>query len=86
MKRAIILLLLAGWLIFPAFSQNPPQDKNWEVIFQDDFSTLNTQRWIVEYGPANPGLGNSEGVPFRTAANTFVANGKLVLRTLLMLS
>jgi len=81
MKRTIILIILAGWFIFPALSQNPPQDKNWKVVFQDDFDTLNTQRWKIEYGPCAPGNGPDESVQFRTFQNTFVENGKLVLRT-----
>ena len=81
MKRIATLIFFAG-LFFPVLGQNPPLDKNWEVIFQDDFSTLNTQRWKVQYGPANSGAGNDEGVPFRTYENTFIENGKLVLRVL----
>jgi len=78
--RIIILILIAG-LSFPVLGQNPPQDKNWEVIFQDDFDSLNTQRWKVEYGPGERGSGPKESVQFRTYENTFIENGKLVLRT-----
>lgn len=81
MKKEFILVVLAGLLIFPAFSQNPPQDKNWEVVFQDDFNTFNTTRWWKEYGPDNPGGGKDEGVGFRTYDNVFTANGNLVMRT-----
>lgn len=40
MKKGLITIVLAGLIIFPAFSQNPPQDKNWEAVFVDSFDTL----------------------------------------------
>jgi beta-glucanase (GH16 family) len=80
MKKIIIVIVLAGLFIAPALGQNPPQDKNWEVVFQDDFNTFNTQRWLKQLGPGNPGAGIGEGVPFRTYENILIENGKLILR------
>ena len=38
MKKGIMILVIAGLFIIPAWSQNPPVDKNWEAVFQDDFN------------------------------------------------
>ena len=81
MKKVFILTVLAEILFFSALGQNPPKDKNWEVIFQDDFTTLNKGRWCVNYGPHNGGSGSDEGVAFCTYEDVFVDNGELVLRT-----
>ena len=32
MKKEFILIVLAGLFLVPAFGQNPPQDKNWNIV------------------------------------------------------
>ena len=39
-------MILAGLFIMPAFSQHPPLDKNWQVVFQDDFSTFDAELYL----------------------------------------
>jgi len=51
MKKRIIIIVLAGLIIAPAFGQSPSLgDKNWKVVFEDDFSTFNTGRWSKAHG------------------------------------
>ena len=80
MKKEFILIVLAGLLIIPAFSQHPPLDKNWEMVFVDNFSTFNTRIWHKEYGAHNAGEGDKESIHFCTYDNVYIENGKLVLR------
>ena len=46
MKKRVILIGLVGLFIISAFGQHPPQDKNWEPVFEDDFSTFNNIKLI----------------------------------------
>ena len=75
MKKKIILMVLAGMFVSFAFAQHSSQDKNWEVVFQDDFSTFNTGLW---YKPHN--IHGSEPQHY-IYDNVKVENGKLVLTT-----
>jgi len=85
MKNIYILIVLAELLNVPAFSQYPQQDKNWQIVFEDDFSTFNTTRWSkgfglhgdYEYG--NPKKQNEEPQVY-LQDNVFIQNGKLVLQ------
>jgi len=85
MKKNFILIILAGWLVLPAFAQHPSQDNNWAVVFKDDFSTDFTytwgnHRWYKSYGAKDAGK-NSEEMHYCTYENVYTENGKLVLRT-----
>ncbi|MCL2290269.1 MAG: glycoside hydrolase family 16 protein [Bacteroidetes bacterium] len=80
MKKEIIIIVLAGLFIFPVSGQHPLQDKNWEPVFEDNFSTFNTKRWHEAYGAHSAGEAN-EGTTFRTYDNVYIENNKLVLRT-----
>ena len=61
--------------------EHPSVDKNWTLIFEDDFSVLDATRWNVMYGPRGAGKGKGESVEFRTHENVFINSGFLVLRT-----
>ena len=43
--RKYILIVITGWIISPVFGQHPPQDKNWEVVFEDDFDSFQNSIW-----------------------------------------
>jgi len=81
MKKIIIITVLAGWLISPAFAQHPPYDKNWKVVFQDDFSSpqLNSTLWYKGYGAKDAGK-PEELLDFNISENVYIDSGKLVLR------
>ena len=81
MRKKLIIIVFVGLFVIHASGQNPPLDKNWEVVFVDSFSTFNTGRWYKGYGVHNAGLENNEGVEFCTYENAYIENGKLVLRT-----
>jgi len=49
MKKGYIIIILVGLFLFPVFSQHPPQDKNWEVVFEDDFNTFNTGLQVYNF-------------------------------------
>ena len=87
MKKRFIITILAGLFIIPAFSQNPPQDKNWQVVFVDDFNTFNTSRWYKEHNAVhgeyvyrNPKKRNEEP-QVAIQENVYIENGKIVVRT-----
>jgi len=87
MRKELILTMLAGLFVVPAFSQCPPQDKNWEVIFQDDFSIFNTSLWNKAhnhvhggYDYSNPDARGEEAQVY-IQDNVYIENGKLVLKT-----
>ena len=79
MKRRIILIVFAGLFIFPAFSQNPTLDKNWEVVFQDGFNSpnINTNIWNVRDHFDH--YGNS--IVLFNNQNVYISNGTLVIAT-----
>jgi beta-glucanase (GH16 family) len=84
MKKGITLIVLLGLYIFPALSQNPPQDKNWEEVFKDSFNTFYTGRWYKEHnlvkGDYNPNEGKfDEDQHIYYMDNVYTVNGKLVL-------
>jgi beta-glucanase (GH16 family) len=87
MKRKIISIVLVGALFIPVFSQNPSLDKNWQVVFEDDFSAFNTGRWHKahnhihgNYEYNNPKKQGEEPQVY-IQDNAYIENGKLVLRT-----
>jgi len=73
MKQGFIIIALVGWLIFPALGQHPSLDKNWQVIFEDNFSSFNGQRWYKSEGIH--GIEPQHYIP----ANVSIENEKLVL-------
>jgi len=78
MKKILIITVLAGLLVFPALSQNPPLDKNWEAVFEDNFNTLNTARWEVKDHFDDFG----GGYPLYLKENTYIVNNeRLVFET-----
>jgi len=76
MKKILITIVLAGLFVSPALGQNPPLDKNWQIVFMDTFNTLNTNRWWVrnhfdDYGG---------GFPVYLNQNVYIVNNqRLVL-------
>ena len=69
-------MILAGLFVVSAYSQHPPSDKNWETVFQDNFNTFNTNRWMAvdhfdHYGE----------LQLYRSQNVYLSNGKLVLET-----
>ena len=78
MKQGFIIIVLIG-LFFPIQGQNPPQDKNWDTVFQDAFNTFNSGLWYRTYGAHEAGT-TREGTSFRTYDNVYIENGKLVLQ------
>jgi len=84
MKKLSILMILAGCFIFSAYCQHYPQDKHWQVVFEDNFTNDFTyywgnDRWYKSYGVKNAGKEN-EVIYFSTYDNVSIENGKLVLR------
>jgi len=65
--------------LFPI--EHPMLDRNWTVVFEDNFNTLNQYRWYKASGPRHPGEGAKESVEYRTFENVFDSAGTLVLRT-----
>jgi beta-glucanase (GH16 family) len=74
MRKRLMIITLASFFVVSVFGQHPSQDKNWEVIFQDDFSSFtNGQPWYKSEGTHDP-------LPQHYIhANTNVVNGQLVL-------
>ncbi len=84
MKKEFTLIVLEVCFVFSIFSQNPPQDKNWEVVFEDSFNTFNTGRWYKEHnivkGEYNPNEGiYNEDPHIYYKDNVDTANGTLAL-------
>ena len=84
MKKEFVLIILTLWFMDFGFAQNPPQDKNWEVVFEDNFNTFNTGRWWKEHnvvkGEYNPNKDKYDENPhIYLMENVYTSNGKLVL-------
>jgi len=80
MKRTFIIIALAGWLIFPAFGQHPPHDKNWQVVSQDNFNGPQlSSLWYRSEGTKNAGKDN-EAPYFMIKNNVYIEDNTLVLR------
>jgi len=76
MKKKLIIIVLAGWFIIPALGQHSPQDKNWQVVFQDNFNSFNGQRWYK----ANQ-IHGDEPQHYIPNNITIINNEKLILTT-----
>ncbi|MDR2972258.1 MAG: glycoside hydrolase family 16 protein [Bacteroidales bacterium] len=71
MKKKLSIITLACLFIIPALGQHYPQDKNWNVIFEDVFNSLSS-RWYTSH--------SVHGEPQHyIPANVSIENGKLVL-------
>ena len=77
MKRIIFILTIIWHFGNNLFSQVPPNDKNWEVVFIDDFNSLNTTRWNVANNFDH--YGEPQIYTNRTD-NVYISNGKLILK------
>ena len=71
MKKFIFFILLSEF----SFGQTPANDQHWQILWQDDFNSLNTTIWNI----ANNYDHFGEPQMYRTN-NCFVSNGNLVLR------
>jgi len=60
--------------------QHPPLDKNWQVVFEDDFSTFDRSRWRKQHN-LNRAWGIYEEQQVYDSTNVYIENDKLVLRT-----
>jgi len=84
MQKRFILIILAELIFVFAIAQNPPQDKNWAVVFEDDFTNgfiygWGNNRWYKHSGAKNAGT-SDESKEFYIYNNANIENGKLVLR------
>jgi beta-glucanase (GH16 family) len=75
MKKRILVILLTGFFMIPVFAQNPPQDKNWEIVFEDNFNSFNTVLWNKSH------CIHGDEPQHYISNNVKIENGKLVLTT-----
>jgi beta-glucanase (GH16 family) len=80
MKKEIIVIVLLGQFFFPALGQHPFQDQNWQLIFEDNFSSFENTFWLRAHNFVQ-GDGEHEHPQVHIQDNVYVENGKLVLRT-----
>ena len=75
MKRRKISLIIIHLLLYHAiFAQTPVNDSHWQLKWQDDFNTFNTNRWIKVHNCDHDGAYQL----FRNQ-NIWTANGNLVI-------
>lgn len=76
MKKTILLisLLLGLW----TFGQTPANDPHWELVWEDNFNSLNTNIWLVQNNFDH--YGGEPQVYTNRSDNVFISNGSLVLR------
>jgi beta-glucanase (GH16 family) len=60
--------------------EHPSVDKNWKVVFNDDFNTFNTLRWYKTNNGVH-GVKPHEEPQVYVNSNAYLDNGKLVLRS-----
>lgn len=75
-ETTIVLGLLLCRLC--VFSQVPPQDKNWEVVFENDYSNFPSE-WYISRGVHNAGDPFTEAIGYDTCTNVAISDGKLRL-------
>jgi len=46
-EKLIFSIVLTGLFIIPVLGQTPPENKHWEVVFQDKFNILTNSRWSI---------------------------------------
>lgn len=80
MRCSISILLYMTLFLSVSFAQHPTTDPNWQVVFQDDFSSFNDSIWYKEYAPHAIGKPD-EGLTFNLPANAFILLGKLYIVT-----
>jgi len=76
MRCVISIIILLNSLLL--FGQTPANDPHWDLVWQDDFNTLNTNIWKVKNNFDHYG-GEPQVYTSRTD-NVFIDNGNLVLR------
>ncbi|MDD2623112.1 MAG: glycoside hydrolase family 16 protein [Bacteroidales bacterium] len=79
MKKEFTLIVLEVCFVFSIFSQNPPQDKNWDTVFIDNFNAFDTNRWRK---PNEAFHGEDENIEpqIYLSNNVYLnGNGKLIL-------
>lgn len=76
MKKTILIVPLLSFLWI--FGQTPANDPHWELVWEDNFNTLNTNVWLVQNNFDH--YGGEPQVYTNRLHNVFVSNGSLVLR------
>lgn len=79
MKSVILVSVISILIGIPSLSQTPSNDQNWNVVFIDNFNSLNTSRWIVEHNFDH--YGEPQMYTNRTD-NVYISGGKLVLKVI----
>lgn len=79
MRQLFFILITLCFLSNKLSAQVPPYDKNWEVVFIDDFNTLNTTRWEVANNFDH--YGEPQMYTNRTD-NVYISNANLVLKVI----
>ena len=76
MKYTILIIVFLNTLIL--FGQTPSNDPHWQLVWGDDFDTLNSNKWKV----ANhfDHYASEPQVYTNRLDNVFTSNGKLTLR------
>jgi len=75
MKRIIIFTLLCFMQYF-VFAQTPTNDSHWQLKWQDNFDTFDTNKWIKGHNAVH---GNPEEPQLYLESQVFTSNGNLVL-------
>src|SRR5690554_582414 len=84
MKNITLVIIFLNSLLL--FGQTPSNDPHWQLVWEDNFNTLNTNLWEVKNNFDHySGLANnfSEGEPqvyTNRTDNVFVSNGHLILK------
>ncbi|MEA3451431.1 MAG: glycoside hydrolase family 16 protein, partial [Bacteroidota bacterium] len=82
MKKTIILLSLIS-LIYIGEAQTPANDPHWQLVWEDNFDSLNTDIWWVrdnfDHYSGDRELGEGEPQLYRTD-NVFIDNGNLIIQ------
>lgn len=84
--KRFFLLIIFTLSVFLVYAQHPPQDKNWDTLYMDDFNSFNTNKWHKSVGVHNAGKIKEDGtileeITFQIPGNVYVENGKLVIVT-----
>ena len=82
MKKRIFLIILAGFFIFSVLGQNPPQDKNWQLHWADEFDFFNGNIWWCSAESVHNDDANEIYVSTNRPENVSISNGNLVLQAL----
>lgn len=80
MKRSISIFFISFFFSSALLAQHPTTDPNWQIVFQDDFSSFNNTIWHKEIGPHAVGKPD-EGLTYNLPANVFILGGRLYIVT-----